>query len=292
MKSLFIVLLILLVSSSVFAQDADLSIEAAEDSISSLFQKTATASEDDEKDAFNYDIIQLFSKILLQPASMNYAFPKLQKMFKEKTSDGKLRIINWNLPMTDGSFKYYGFIQYKPKDSVFLHRLREVPREPGVLIASKLSANNWIGALYYSIIPPIDSKMDYYVLLGWDGNNDFTNKKIIEVLSFDKQNKPLFGLPVIMGESGTYSRVIFEYAKRSTMALRYEASKQMITYDHLGPFKPQYTGSPEFYGPDASIDSYVYQKGAWIYKADIDARNSNKRVKKQKPKKQDDLYKE
>ena len=292
MKSFFFSLLILFSYTSLMAQDAELSFEAAEDSISSCFQRIAKASEDDEKDAYNYEIIQMFSKILSNEGAMDYAFQKLPQMFKEKTKDGKLRLINWNLPMVDGTFKYYGFVMYKPKDSVYVHRLREVQREPSLIIAPKLSANNWIGALYYSIIEPIDSKMPYYVLLGWDGNNDFTNKKIIEVLSFDKKNTPYFGLPVFQGEVGTFSRIIFEYAKRSTMALRFESGKHMITYDHLGPFKPQYANSPEFYGPDASIDAYEYQRGIWFYKADIDARNASQKKKKNKPKKQVDLYKE
>ena len=292
MKFLFLSLLALFLCSSLKAQEGELSFEAAEDSIASCFQRIAKATEDDEKDAYNYEIIQMFSKILANEGAMNYAFQKLPKMYKEKTKDGKLRIINWNLPMMDGTFKYYGFVIYKPKDSVYVHRLREVQREPSLIIAPKLSANNWIGALYYSIIEPIDSKMPYYVLLGWDGNNDFTNKKIIEVLSFDKKNAPFFGLQVFQGETGAYSRIIFEYAKRSTMALRFESEKHLITYDHLGPFKPQYANSPEFYGPDASIDAYEYQKGIWIYKADIDARNSSQKKKKNKPKKQVDLYKE
>ena len=39
-----------------------------------------------------------------------------------------------------------------------------------------LSENSWFGALYYKIIPVVKNKT-YYTLLGWDGNDMFSNKK-------------------------------------------------------------------------------------------------------------------
>ena len=43
----------------------------------------------------------------------------------------------------------------------------------------KLQNNQWIGALYYQLVT-IKEKRNYYVLFGWDGNNDRSNKKIAE----------------------------------------------------------------------------------------------------------------
>ena len=49
-----------------------------------------------------------------------------------------------------------------------------------------------VWALYYKIIPVIKKNKTYYTLLGWDGNDMFSNKKIIEILEF-KKSKLQFG---------------------------------------------------------------------------------------------------
>ena len=46
----------------------------------------------------------------------------------------------------------------------------------------KLNYKNWYGCLYYDIIPIKVGKEKYYTLLGWDGNNKNTTKKIIDVV--------------------------------------------------------------------------------------------------------------
>jgi hypothetical protein len=65
----------------------------------------------------------------------------------------------------------------------------------------------WYGAQYYKIIR-VAAATPYYVLLGWKGNNVKSTKKVIEVLSFDKEDKPNLGMPVF---NGTRKRVVFEY---------------------------------------------------------------------------------
>ena len=59
----------------------------------------------------------------------------------------------------------------------------------------KLQNNQWIGALYYQLVTIKRGKRNYYVLFGWDGNNDRSNKKIAEVLSISRGLT--FGAPIL-----------------------------------------------------------------------------------------------
>ena len=43
-------------------------------------------------------------------------------------------------------------------------------------------ASKWYGMLYYKIVPVKIKRKKYYTLLGWDGNDKITAKKIIDVL--------------------------------------------------------------------------------------------------------------
>ena len=58
----------------------------------------------------------------------------------------------------------------------------------------KLNNSQWIGALYYSLTPFKRGKKDYYLLLGWDGNDERSNRKIMDVLSISKSLT--FGAPI------------------------------------------------------------------------------------------------
>ena len=47
----------------------------------------------------------------------------------------------------------------------------------------------------------------------------------------------------------------------------------MIVFDHLSPRSDSQKGQFQYYGPDMSFDAFVFEKGKWTYKKDVDARN-------------------
>lgn len=189
-----------------------------------------------------------------------------------KSTDNQIEILNWNINFSDGSFEYFGFVIHKGFGKVF--EMTDKSDEYLNPETKKMKHNNWFGALYYEIVT-VKSKPNYYVLLGWDGNNNYTTKKIIETLSFENESIN-FGIPVFESENGTINRVIFEFSKSAVMSLRYQEKEKRIVFDHLAPFQDGADDFFEFYGPDLSFDAYQLKKRNWSYIEDIDVRAPNK----------------
>jgi hypothetical protein len=259
-------------------------IKHYEDSIQLCFNKIINANDDSVKLFHNQRIIHLFNSVLAKNESFSYPFDSLLNMGKLTSPDKKIRLYNWNIQLRNGEFKYFGFLQVKSKEKNIINiyplidKSSELENTGNVTTSNK----NWYGALYYQIIEVKDKKNKYYTLLGWDGNNDFTNKKIIEVLYFNKSEKPSFGKNIFKFENEKKKRVIFEYSYLASMALRYEETLQMIVYDHLAPSSPKFEGQYQYYGPDFSYDGLFFKNGKWTEEKNIDVRNPKSRGRKKK----------
>ena len=57
--------------------------------------------------------------------------------------------------------------------------------------------STWYGAVYYEIVPLHAKKDTCYLLLGWDGNNWMSKKKLIEPISFNSNGKIHFGQKIL-----------------------------------------------------------------------------------------------
>jgi len=224
--------------------------------------------------------INLLKDALEIKGSFQYPFDSLKHLGKISSSDGKVRIYTLNLPLSDGTQKYYGFIQHqvnKKNNQLFI--LKDSRDKIQDQINETLSQEKWYGSLYYSIIYTRIEGDDFYILLGVDFNNLFSSRKIIEVLSFDESGEPTFGTPIFKVAQNTLSRVVFEYSAKATMTLRYIDKEQMIVFDHLSPSRPDFAGNYQFYGPDFTYDGFKFDKSQWVYVQDLDLRNPNRERK-------------
>jgi hypothetical protein len=116
------------------------------------------------------------------------------------------------------------------------------------------------------------NKTKYYTLLGFDFNSIFTKKKIIDVL-YIQNDLPYLGKQIFKYNGKIVSRIIFEYAVRTNMTLKYDEAIKMIVFDHLSPSKPSYKGKYQFYGPDFSYDGLKFEDGYWIHQKDLSIHN-------------------
>lgn len=246
----------------------------------------------------NKVFFKLMKDVLQYPESFNYSFDSIKNdvsilVNKDKT----FRIITWNFPKNDGTHLYFGFIQhwYKPnkkeKEEYQLHTLVDVSNtikaSPETYVGK---ADKWFGMLYYQII----ESADYWLLLGWDGNEKLVQRKFIDVLYF-KNGEPIFGKDVFKIPKKNPKRIMFQYSADIVMTLRYEPKKNAIVFSHLSPesddpyLKEQY----QFYGPDGSFDAFVKDGGKWKLVEDVDVRNPEDNYSKSKKpdvKKQKPLY--
>ena len=281
MIRLFFILLVLHTSSSVSAQD----IKQAEDSLVLLLKHARAASHDRELDERNKVFTEYLRKTLTEKGkeAYNHPFDSLGKiMCTLKSTDNEFRLFNWNMekPTTERHTFYCFIMRYNErKDEYVLIELQNRSHIFSRPEQETTDEKKWFGALYYKIIPVKSGGKTIYTLLGWDGNNRLSNKKLIETMTFSGVQKVKFGHPIFKDEEGHLKkRVIFEYSEQAYMSLKLYPDKKAprIVFDHLSPETEQVRGHYHFYKPDFSYDAYIFSNGKWVYEKDVDARNSGK----------------
>ncbi len=251
-----------------------------------LFSKINLRQTEQLNRCYNDTITSVVDSMVRYESVLDHSFDSLRNVMSIlEAPDGSFRIFNWAYPRKDGTFDYYAYIIRKDKNSSLkVFKLNDLSDSIVDPLKAKLNKKNWYGCLYYELLCNTYNKRDTYTLLGWDGQDLFTNQKIVEVLSFSSTGEPSFGNNSFTGPFSKYKRVMLQYSEKSSMTLNFNKEKQMIVFDHLSPVKPRYTGHYEYYGADFSYDALLFENGKWKYQADIDVR-LNKPKKKRKPKK-------
>jgi hypothetical protein len=272
-------------------------ISQAEDTLSRILTSMNNARDDSSKVQINQYFSECMLEALIFPSSDEYPFESLKTIVKLTSPDKMFLIFQWNLPTRDGKNTYYGFIKLLGQNQPVIYPLSDHSGSlPG---ADTLILDNgqWFGALYYKIIPEvIQSGKTIYTLLGWAGRNARITQKVIEVLSFDDLNQPVFGLKLFPNyRGGAMTRIIFRFAASTTMSLKYETQEiatekrwnskkrifdqtmqetQLIVCDRMVPQDSQLEGQYEFYIAAGDIfDGFVFTKGSWTFLEGIDAKN-------------------
>jgi hypothetical protein len=284
-KKLLLLILLSSFSHSLLAQKGiqtfDPKLKTFEDSLKSLSYKIINHDDEVVRRNSNNIFIKTLVATLKLDGSFYYPFDSIKSISILTSADKVFRIFTWHLYSDDGTYRYYGAIQKNNKEKLELYPLfdnsRFIPNAEDTI----LNKDSWYGAHYYSISEPQKSKRNkQYLLLGWKGNDTKTNKKVIDVLSFDKEGKPVFGAPIFMYNDTAKTRVIFTYGRNVSMLLRYLPSKKWIVYDHLATADPRQKGMYEFYGPDLSYDGLKYKRRKWYLMENIDLRNEKSELDK------------
>lgn len=246
-----------------------------QDSLIALSNETAAAQTTGERFAKNAAFIKTLVNSLKTHTSFSYPFDSLKRVSLVKSPDNAFRIISWHVPLDDGSYRFFGTIQMATKDGK-LKLFPLIDGTEGLATTDMVTSNkNWYGARYYEIIPVIVSgRMPYYVLVGWKGNTSKTTKKVLDILSFEK-DAPVFGKAVFDGIKGgvTKNRVVFEYNKLNSMTLTLDKTVNMIVFDHLAPFSEDMIGNYEFYASDLSFDAYKIVNGRLKLVENVELKN-------------------
>jgi len=286
-----------------------------EDSLAKLGNIMRNGENDRIKFEANDKFIDLLEDVLYMKKSFDYPFDSINTIARLHSPDNNLKIYNWVIAKTDGSFDYYAFLQsYNEKKKKYdLFKLTDKSAEIIAPEYQTLDINNWYGALYYKIIQTQNGDVNYYTLLGWNGNNGLSFKKLIEVLSFRSGNKAVFGAPIFKKGKEKPKRIVFEYSSKAIMNLKYDNQQYqlkvklkkakkgkkfevnniktpMILFDRLVPLSPALEGQKQFYVPETNIyDAFVFENGKWIFMEDIDARNKTKPLAPIRQKKEAEL---
>ena len=269
-----LVILPLLVWSNLSAQNTEV-LKKYEDSLKVLQIPMYRGKADAAKETANEKFKRIFSDALKQDKSFDFPFDSLKEIGRIYSPDRTFRIINWDIPKADGTYDYFGLVQvYDAKTKTYVvHELTDKSQDVKTPETYSGTADKWYGMLYYKIIPVKYKKKKYYTLLGFDPNDNLTAKKVIDVLTFSNGTVPKFGADIFKMEKRSPKRVVFEYSSKAVMSLKYNEEHKVIVFDHLTPSVPQFDGQFQYYGPDFSLDALKFEKGKWVYIADVDERN-------------------
>jgi hypothetical protein len=276
MKYLYILITFLFICTHCFAQHSDESrnikqLEMYQDSLAELGHTFVNNENDLERKNANYQFIKTLVNALKVPNSFLFPFDSLKSISILNAPDNRFRILTWHIMNDDGSYRFYGAIQINTGGALRLYPLNDYSPALKTAEDSVVDNRKWYGAQYYKIIR-VDADKTYYTLLGWKGYTDKATHKVIEILSFNRDNKPVFGLPVF-DLSHNHKRVIFTYTRQSSMLLRYVPEDNLIVFDHLSPPDNKSKNIPESYGPDLTYDGYKLKNGRWVFVENLDMRN-------------------
>ena len=235
------------------------------------------------KNAFN-KFNDEFKKLLEEKQTITYPFDSLKNVSKLSQKEDKFRIYTWSYPNRDGTYQYFGMIQIKNKNGQKLIELKDQSQnimQKNDVFFEKLSSKKWFGCMYYSLIEKELKGKKIYTLIGWDGNNVYTQKKIVETLYLTAENKAFFGLPLFdikkdyqrlriqKQEKRPPVRLIYEYSGKVSMKLTYNLELDVIVMDNLGSFQREIKGDPRFFAPDLTYNVLSFIKDKWVLRKNV-----------------------
>ena len=278
MYKIYLAFLLLLSYNCSFAQSvSDKYLAAVQDSLKPLSAVILdTRKTDEERELANTKFKSLLNRCLTSNGAEKFVFDSLNTIARLEPEDKSFVIYNWEMPHTDGTFTYFAFVLSKNKKtkSYVFTELNDASNNIKRPESAILKADQWFGAHYYKVITVKRKCKSYYCLLGADWNNKLSKKKIIEILTIEKDGSLKFGAPIINYNKVTLNRLIFEYTSNVSMSLNYDEKSKRIMFDHLSPIEEGLKGQYQFYAPDLSYDALKFKKGKWQLIENVDARNA------------------
>jgi hypothetical protein len=240
-----------------------------EDSIKAFSQRMVFDEEPGDRFRADSNFIRGFVRALKIKNSFYYPFDSLN-ISRLYAPDSSFRIFTWQMKKDEYVYIQKGAIQMNtPDGSLKLFNLFDNSMFTSKPTDSARTRDNWIGAIYYRIILKEHQGKKYYTLLGFDDFTISSNKKWMEVLSFDANGQPVFGGPVISFKDDTLKRPVqarfnIEYKKEAKTTFNYDPNLDLIVYDHL----ISETGEPNnksSYIPDGDYEAFKWVNGQWLH---------------------------
>jgi hypothetical protein len=245
-------------------------------------------------------MIKHLVKSLKVDNSFQYKFPQFERLSIQYPEDSSFRIFTWQLYVSENEYRYFGAIQVNSEKLQLMplsDRSDAIPNPSMTLTTNK----EWFGAIYYNI-KQVDSKElgRYYMLFGYDANNFFTRRKLIDVMQI-KGDKAYFGMPVFKippdimeekkkiaefnanvpvgnrvkisdatilakkGELKTISRFMVTYSAEASTILNYDEDYGLILFDNMIMMGGNYAGQGRVQVPDGSYRGFQLQEdGTWL----------------------------
>ncbi len=271
-KSLFFFISFLLIASYSFAQlsaSEKKALQKKEDSLKELSVQIIQGRTDGDRFSADSQFTKMFVRALKIKNSFYYPFDSLLSISKLVPEDSTFKIFTWQMVVNDYVTRQHGAIQMKTDDGSL--KLFPLIDKSKVTVNEEDTVGNnlgWIGAVYYKLIEKHAFGKNYYTLLGYIENTISSNKKVIEILTFN-DGEPIFGAPCFSFQDNSViknyrARYIMEYKKNASPRLTYDPNQDMIIYEHLisesGQPQKKYT-----YIPDGDYEGLFWRDGKWVH---------------------------
>jgi hypothetical protein len=274
-KKPLLYIIVLLFSSSVVSGQkitpADLKIlQKKEDSLKLYAKDLVTDSLSNNRmrsDSF-------FTKVLIRSFqvrnSFYYPFDSVKGISALYAPDSSFRIMTWSLTYNEDLCQQRGVIQFPTRDgSAKFVPLYDYSTRTPYPEDSVRDHRHWIGAVYYNMIQTRYNNKNYYTLFGYDPNNPFTNKKWIEVLTFDQSGMPVFGGKYFSfakdsAKRDDQFRYSIAYKKQASATVDYDPDLKLILVDHLISESDE-PDLPQTFVPDGDYEGFKWTDGRWVY---------------------------
>ena len=273
-KSLTYTVILIFLAASASAQKiapADLkALHRKEDSLKNIVKNVMIDTLTAGRMRSDSQFVKTLVRALQIKNSFYYPLDSIKGVGKLYAPDSSFRIITWQLSFDDYYCRQRGAIQYRtPDGSLRLVPLRDFSEFTDNPMDSVRSKDNWIGAVYYNVIQTKYNGKNYYTLFGFDENSIRSNKKWIEVLTFNEQNMPVFGGRYFSFEQDSIRRpsqyrFSIEYKKEAATTVNYDPELNMILIDHL----VSESNEPDLlytYVPDGDYEGFKWTNGRWLH---------------------------
>lgn len=300
MKNIICYIFIITCCFSAYSQKSN-KFQVWEDSLISLRNEVMNEPNETTRLELNEEFMTTLEYVLQMPYSFKHPWDSVKNFAILNSPDGLFKIFTWYVVKKDYSIENFGFIQVyneqRKKYVLFpLYDQRDAIDYPRTMVGNH---TRWYGAVYYKLIP-IKSKDDtFYTLLGWNGNNIFTNQKIIEILHFNREMVPVFGARIFKNYPDRVSRIIFEYSKNASLHLNYEDQQYlvstgkynpktqqldyksvdcpMIIFDELIPMDEKTQNIAAYMVPESSLNQgFIEENGKWVFMKSVRGTNPDK----------------
>ncbi len=266
-KAYFIILVILFLIPAVRGKTQPPGAEAM---LEDLFSRILDTRNDAERIRINDSISLIIDSYVASDVIFTHKFTNLRYLGQILSPDSRIKIVTWNLILTDGTNRYFCYFIRKGENGKEnrIYKLTGTNMDKAPRTGITYSSDDWYGALYYGIQPFRAGKETYYIVLGLDYGSLLVSRKIIDVLSFRDDGAIIFGKKCFVRGDETKLREVLEYSADGVVTLRFH-NKKTIIFDHLVPFSSSQQGNPEYYGTEFSFDAYILKKGLWRFTKNV-----------------------
>ena len=237
MKKLLFHIMLIILCLPAFGQKKQSEFRFWEDSLVILRDKVMNEQDETARLELNEEFMTLLETVLQMPRSFEHPWDSVRNFAVLASPDNVFKIFTWYVVKRDYTVENFGFVQVynenRKKYVLFpLYDKRGTIDYPKTQVGNH---NRWYGAVYYRLIMTKEKNITYYTLLGLNGNDLFTNQKIIEILHFNKEMVPVFGARIFKNYPEKVSRVILEYSKNATLHLNYEEQEYLVSAGKYNP---------------------------------------------------------